>query len=306
MKSISASDIPKQNWVDNWLPKTLRPYARLGRFDRPIGAWLLLFPCWWSLTLATQDWTNIGKIIWFFFLFGIGAMIMRAAGCCLNDIIDRNYDASIARTRDRPIASGTVSIKNGLIFMSILSILGLIILIQFNTFTVVTGIASLLIVLIYPYSKRYTNWPQIILGLAFNWGALLGWTAIHSKIEMPAILLYVGGIFWTLGYDTIYALQDKKDDYIVGVKSTARILEDNIRVWLCLFFALAILFFGLAGWFTALKWPFYIGVLCITFQASWQIIDLKPNDPSDCLYKFKSNQLFGWIFLCSVFLGQLL
>ena len=150
MKSISKSDIPKENWVDNCLPKKLRPYARLGRFDRPIGTWLLLFPCWWSLALASKDSINFIDIIWFFFLFAIGATVMRAAGCCLNDIVDRDFDASVARTRDRPIATGTISIKNAFIFMSILCILGLVILIQFNTFTIKTGIASLLIVLIYP------------------------------------------------------------------------------------------------------------------------------------------------------------
>ncbi len=305
MENREASDIPHDNWVDRWLPSSLRPYARLARFDRPIGTWLLLFPCWWSLALAINDWHNWDKIIWLFILFGIGATIMRGAGCCLNDIADRNFDSLVARTKERPIASGIISVKQGFLFMALLCALGLTILLQFNLFAVVLGIASLSLIIIYPFSKRFTYWPQFILGLAFNWGALLGWAAIRGELQMPAIFLYMGGIAWTLGYDTIYALQDKHDDSIAGIKSTALLLGDNIRIWLYLFFGSAIFFMGLSGLLAELKWPFYVGLSCTCVQATWQVALLKPSSPYDCLSKFKSNRLFGWLFLGGVVASQL-
>jgi 4-hydroxybenzoate polyprenyltransferase len=306
MNNEIISDIPRGNWVDRWLPSITRPYARLARFDRPIGTWLLLFPCWWSLALAIEDWWDITKNLWLFILFGIGAMVMRGAGCCLNDIADRNLDSGVARTKDRPIPAGIISIKQAVCFMAILSTLGLIILLQFNNFAIMLGATSLILIAIYPFSKRFTYWPQFILGLTFNWGALLGWAAVRGEIQTPAILLYVGGIFWTLGYDTIYAMQDKNDDAIVGIKSTALALGEKVNGWLFIFYSLAILFMGLAGWLIALPWPFYIGLFGAAVQAVWQIKMLVPHSPNDCLSKFRSNRLFSWLFLGGIIISQIL
>ena len=306
MNNEIISDIPRGNWVDRWLPSITHPYVRLARFDRPIGTWLLLFPCWWSLALAIEDWKDIIENLWLFILFGIGATVMRGAGCCLNDIADRNLDSSVARTKDRPIPAGIISVKQAFFLMATLSALGLIILLQFNNFAVTIGATSIILITIYPFSKRFTYWPQFILGLTFNWGALLGWAAVRGEIQTPAILLYVGGIFWTLGYDTIYAMQDKNDDAIVGIKSTALALGEKVNGWLFIFYSLAILFMGLAGWLIALPWPFYIGLFGAAVQAVWQIKMLVPHSPNDCLSKFRSNRLFSWLFLGGIITSQIL
>jgi 4-hydroxybenzoate polyprenyltransferase len=304
MSDLSASDIPRDNWVERWLPETARPYVQLARFDRPIGTWLLLFPCWWSLALATEDWSNIPSILWLFILFGLGAKIMRGAGCCMNDIADRDFDGSVARTKDRPIPSGLITVKQAIAFMIFLGILGLVILLQFNIFAIVLGAASLLLVALYPFTKRFTFWPQFVLGLTFNWGALLGWAVVRGDIQTPAAVLYIAGIFWTLGYDTIYALQDKEDDAIVGIKSTALALGANTRGWLYVFYGLTLILMGVAGWLVELSWPFYVGLGLTTLHAFWQVIDLKTENPHDCLAKFKSNRLFGWVFLGGIIAGQ--
>ena len=205
------------------MPSATRPYIRLARFDRPIGTWLVLFPGWWSLLFAGFDpLDEPGRhiyIFWLFLLFALGAIVMRGAGCVLNDVFDKDFDSQVIRTSDRPLPSGEISIIKALVFMAFLSLLGFIILIQFNFFAIVIGGSSLLVVLVYPLIKRITHWPQLILGLAFNWGALLGWAVIKGEIGSPALVLYISGIFWTLGYDTIYALQDKKDDFIRYMRS---------------------------------------------------------------------------------------
>jgi len=305
MNDISASDIPRGNWVDRYLPEAARPYARLARFDRPIGTWLLLFPCWWSLALAIEDWGDIKTVLWLFILFGLGAKIMRGAGCCWNDISDRDYDAGVARTKDRPIPSGQISVKQAAAFMALLSAIGLTILLQFNWFAVGLGAASLILVVIYPLTKRFTYWPQFVLGLTFNWGALLGWAVVRGDIQLPAVVLYFAGIFWTLGYDTIYALQDIEDDPMVGVKSTALALLKNMRFWLYVFYGAAIVLMGLAGWLVELSWPFYSGLTLTAVHGFWQVQDLKIDDPHDCLAKFKSNRLFSWLFLGGIIAGQI-
>ncbi|MBT3991443.1 MAG: 4-hydroxybenzoate octaprenyltransferase [Rhodospirillaceae bacterium] len=305
MTDTTASDIPRGNWVDRWLPEAARPYARLARFDRPIGTWLLLFPCWWSLALAIENWSDIKGVLWLFILFGLGAKIMRGAGCCMNDIADRDFDGSVARTKDRPIPSGLISVKQAVIFMGFLSALGLTILLQFNWFAVALGAASLILVAIYPFTKRFTFWPQFVLGLTFNWGALLGWAVVRGDIQLPAIILYIAGIFWTLGYDTIYALQDKEDDALIGIKSTALALSGNVKLWLYLFYTATVILMGVSGWLIALSWPFYIGLALTTMHGVWQVWDLKIDNPHDCLAKFKSNRLFSWLFLGGIVLGQI-
>ena len=227
--SHHIADAGRDNWVERLLPSTVQPYAQLMRLDRPIGWWLLLLPCWWGLFLAQVSQGGGLPSLWFALLFLVGAIVMRGAGCTLNDIVDRNYDGRVARTKGRPIPSGRVSVKQALIFLAAQALLGLAILLQFNSHTVVLAMTSLLIVAIYPFMKRITNWPQLVLGLAFNWGVLVGWSAVHGSLSWPPVLVYLGGIFWTLAYDTIYAHQDREDDVLIGVKSTAVHFGDNTK-----------------------------------------------------------------------------
>jgi 4-hydroxybenzoate polyprenyltransferase len=300
MDKSTASDIPAGNWVDRWLPVGTRPYARMARFDRPIGWWLLLFPCWWSVALASVGWPSL----WMMFLFWLGAVVMRGAGCTFNDITDREFDAQVARTADRPLPSGDVSVGQAIAWLVVQSLVGLLVLIQFNDFAVMLGIASLGLIVIYPFMKRVTYWPQFFLGLAFNWGALLGWAAVRGDLDTPALLLYIAGIFWTLGYDTIYAHQDKEDDLIVGVKSSALALGERTRPALLIFYTGAIVFTGVAGWEAGLTWPFYLFLSAAAAQLAWQAGELEIEDPFDCLAKFKSNRLYGWLILAGIIAGR--
>src|SRR5712675_1740811 len=234
------------NWVDSNAPAWARPYLRLGRFDRPIGAWLLLLPCWWSVGLAAVR--AAGPIsLWHTLLFFIGAFAMRGAGCTWNDIVDRDLDARVERTRSRPIPSGQVGVPGAAIFLVLQALLGLAVLLQFNRFTILVGLASLAVVAIYPFMKRVTYWPQIVLGLAFSWGALMGWPAVFARLDWPALLLYAGAIAWVIGYDTIYAHQDREDDALIGIKSTALLFGERTKSMLALFYALAVALIALAG-----------------------------------------------------------
>jgi 4-hydroxybenzoate polyprenyltransferase len=299
MRLYSASDIPRGGWVDRLVPARARPYARLMRLDRPIGTWLLLFPCWWSLALAWRGWEDA----WLFALFGAGALVMRGAGCTYNDICDKDFDAQVARTADRPLPSGEVSVPRAWIFLAVQLLVGLAILLALPLYAVWVGIASLALVFTYPLMKRITFWPQLFLGFAFNWGALLGWTAIREELSWPPILLYLGGIFWTLGYDTIYAHQDKRDDPAAGVKSTALRLLFTSRPWIAAFYASAVVLFAGAGLAAGLSWPFLIGLVLAAAQLAWQVWDGDLDDPKDCLAKFRSNRLFGWLVLVGIFAG---
>src|ERR1044072_6995156 len=227
------------NWVDTLAPSWARPYLRLARADRPIGAWLLLVPCWWSAGLAAIAAGRPYPDPWHVALFFVGAFVMRGAGCTWNDILDRDLDAKVARTRSRPIPSGQVSVKAAAVFLVAQALAGLVILLQFNRFTILLGIASLGVVAIYPLMKRIIWWPQSILGLAFSWGALMGWAAVFSRLDAAALLLYAGSIAWVIGYDTIYAHQDREDDALVGVKSTARLFGTRTRLALICFYTLA-------------------------------------------------------------------
>jgi 4-hydroxybenzoate polyprenyltransferase len=294
-------DIPVGNWVDRLTPRKLRPYVRLARFDRPIGTWLLLFPGWWSLALAADGLPSL----WYMALFGLGAMIMRGAGCAFNDIADRDFDDKVERTRARPIPSGAVTPWQAGLFMGFLMALGLLILLQFNRAAVVVGACSLLLIFPYPFMKRITYWPQAWLGLTFNWGALLGWAAVQGGLALPALVLYAAGFFWTLSYDTIYAHQDKEDDALIGVKSTALALGSRSRVWLYAFSSIAALLLGLSGWSAGLAWPFYPFLAAGWVQLLWQVHDADFDDSADCLAKFKSNRLFGWLILAGIVAGRL-
>jgi 4-hydroxybenzoate polyprenyltransferase len=300
-----VADASPDNWVDLFLPQPLRPYARLMRLDRPIGWWLLLLPCWWSLALA-QSSLGGGPPDWRLGLyFFLGAVIMRGAGCTLNDIVDRDFDAQVARTRSRPIPSGQVSLGGALAFLCVQLIAGLLILIQFNWPTILIGAESLAIVAVYPFMKRVTYWPQVVLGLAFNWGALLGWTALHGRLALPPVLLYAGGLFWTLAYDTIYAHQDKEDDVLIGVKSTALKFGDKTLPWLILFFGLALLMIDASLWLAGAHLIAHIGVAAAALHAAWQVSRFKADDSALCLRIFKSNRGFGLLILAFLVIDSL-
>ena len=300
----AASDIPKDGWVDRLLPARARPYARLARLDRPIGTWLLLFPCWWSIAFASPQPLSRESLI-LFALFGIGALVMRGAGCTFNDICDRDFDAQVARTRDRPLPSGQVTVRGALVFLAVLLAAGLCILLALNPFAIAVGVASLVLVFTYPLSKRVTYWPQFVLGLAFNWGALLGWAAVRGEIGLAPVLLYVAGIFWTLGYDTIYAHQDRRDDVTAGVKSTARRLGLGSKPWLFAFYLIAAALFAATGHVAGLGWIFFAGLALATMQLVWQVADVDLDAPKDCLAKFRSNRLVGWLILAAAVGAQL-
>src|SRR5947208_10252848 len=288
------------NWVDTLAPPFFRPYLRLARADRPIGAWLLLMPCWWSAGLAAVAAGHPYPNPWQVFLFFIGAFVMRGAGCTWNDIVDRNLDAQVARTRSRPIPSGQVSVRAAAMFLMLQALIGLAVLVQFNRFAILIGIASLAIVAVYPLAKRVTWWPQIVLGLAFSWGALIGWVAIFARLDAPALLLYAGSIAWVIGYDTIYAHQDREDDALIGVKSTARLFGARTRLALICFYGLAVLLIGLSGAAAGTGIVFMLG--CIVFGAhlGWQIERLDIDDPDLCLRLFKSNRDAGLILFAAL------
>ena len=225
---------------------------------------------------------------------------MRGAGCTYNDIVDRDFDGRVARTAGRPLPSGQVTPRQAWVFLVLQSLLGLAVLLQFNGFTIAVGIASLALVASYPFMKRITYWPQAWLGLTFNWGALVGWAAHEGAIGLPAVLLYLGGIVWTLGYDTIYAHQDKEDDALVGVKSSALKLGRATRPWLVLFYAMTLALFASAGLAAGLGWPFLLGIAAVALHFAWQIRRLDIDDPAGCLATFRSNRHVGWLLLAGI------
>ncbi|TMI99917.1 MAG: 4-hydroxybenzoate octaprenyltransferase [Alphaproteobacteria bacterium] len=288
------------NWVDTLAPAWARPYLRLARADRPIGAWLLLLPCWWSAAAAAIAAGHPYPNPWHVLLFFVGAFVMRGAGCTWNDIVDRELDAKVARTRSRPIPSGQVSVQAAALFLALQALVGLMVLAQFNRFTILLGIASLAIVAVYPLAKRVTWWPQIVLGLAFSWGALMGWAAVFAGLGAPALLLYAGSIAWVIGYDTIYAHQDREDDALIGVKSTARLFGRRTRLALLCFYALAVVLIGLSGAAAGAGPVFVIGCVLFGAHLGWQIERLDIDDPDLCLRLFKSNRDAGLILLAAL------
>lgn len=296
------TDIRSGDWIDRVLPGPARPYARLARLDRPIGTWLLLFPCWWGLALASPGWPDLRMMA----LFAVGAVVMRGAGCTVNDILDRDIDRLVERTRGRPIASGQVRVRQALAFLVIQLALGLAVLLQFNATTVGLGALSLALVFTYPLMKRITWWPQAFLGLTFNWGALVGWTAVTDSLDMlPALVLYGAGITWTLGYDTIYAHQDKEDDARIGVKSTALRLGERSKIWIYGFYTLTFGGMLAAGALAGIDWPFRLVMGAALMQLAWQVATWIPDDPADCLTKFRSNRWFGWLVLAAIVAGRI-
>jgi 4-hydroxybenzoate polyprenyltransferase len=294
------------NWVDTHAPQWSRPYLRLSRLDRPIGSWLLLIPCWWSAALAAAVAHAIGRLPLVIALFFVGAFAMRGAGCTWNDITDRDLDAKVERTRSRPIPAGQVSVPQAFVFLVLQALIGLAVLLQFNRFAIMTGIASLVIVAVYPFMKRITWWPQIVLGLAFSWGALMGFAVMLGRIDATAVALYAGSIAWVVGYDTIYAHQDAEDDALIGVKSTARLFGARTQSALIVFYALAVVLIGAALALAGTGWPAWIGLAAFAVHLAWQIRRLQIGDPALCLRLFKSNRDAGLLLFAGLLADALM
>ena len=320
------------NWVDRHAPEGLKPWLKLGRFDRPIGIWLLLLPGWQGIALALGQYRKTPDLYdaWLVAGFAIGACLMRAAGCAFNDIVDRRMDAQVARTAMRPIPSGRISVRQAWAFVIGCSLVSLLILLTLNLTAILLGVGSLALVAAYPFMKRITWWPQVWLGLTFNWGALMGFAAAFSIVAKtqwangvdqlgypgidvyqtvglgdisPALFLYLGGVFWTLGYDTIYALQDIEDDAMVGVKSSARRLGGNVQRGVGVFYALATVFAGLAGATADLGPLFWIGLTAYALHLAWQTRRVRGDDSALALRLFRSNREAGFVLLIAIILG---
>lgn len=302
-----------RNWVDDHAPEALKPWLKLGRFDRPIGIWLLLLPGWQGITLALAQYSTRPDLyaLWLFVGFGIGACLMRAAGCAFNDIVDRDIDAKVSRTAQRPIPSGRITVKQAWLFLVTCSLISLLILLTLNLTAILLGVGSLALVAAYPFMKRITWWPQAWLGLTFNWGALMGFAAAGGMaalggVETAAwsgVSLYLGGVFWTLGYDTIYALQDIEDDAMVGVKSSARRLGSSVTAGVAMFYALAVVAAALAGWIAGLGPLFWVGLVAYAAHLAWQVRTLCLDNATLALRLFKSNRTAGFILLAALALG---
>src|SRR3954470_23363285 len=290
------------NWVDHSAPGWARPYLRLTRLDRPIGWWLLLLPCWWSSALAAVASAAWGPNPWHILLLLVGAIVMRGAGCTWNDLVDRDIDAKVERTRSRPIPSGQVSARAALVFLVLQALVGLLVLVQFNRFAILVGISSLAVVAIYPFMKRVTYWPQIFLGLAFSWGALMGWAGARGALELPAYLLYAGSIAWVIHYDTIYAHQDREDDALAGLKSTALLFAEKTKPALAAFSIAAVVLIGLAGYFAGAGIVFALGLAAFVAHLGWQIVRIAVDNPGSCLRMFRSNRDAGLILFVALLL----
>ena len=297
-----VSDAPRNNWVDRRAPEFARPYLRLSRADRPIGTWLLLLPCWWGVALAASvsGWRLWD--LWIILGCALGAWLMRGAGCTWNDITDRDFDAAVARTRSRPIPSGQVTVRQAFIWMAMQMLIAGLVLFSYNSVAVILGLASLALVAVYPFAKRFTWWPQMFLGLAFNWGALLAYAAHAGQLALPALFLYLSGIAWTLFYDTIYAHQDKEDDVLIGVKSTARLFGAATGKWLGLFLIVTVGLMTLAILHALLPvaGPVKLGLALIApwamgWHLLWQMRKLDIDAPDTCLFLFRKNRDTGLI-----------
>jgi 4-hydroxybenzoate polyprenyltransferase len=299
-KTSAVADARAANFVDRFAPAALLPYLRLARADRPTGFWLLAIPCFWSVALASRSIGAEYPDPWLLAFFAIGAIVMRAAGCTYNDIVDKDIDARVARTQGRPLPSGQVSEKAATIFMLVLCLIGLAVLLSFNAATIWLGLAVIPIVAAYPLVKRYSHWPQAVLGLAFNWGALLGYTAVLGRLEWAAAVLYAGAIAWTIGYDTIYAHQDREDDALLGLKSTALRFGRATKAWLAGFYVLAWLGITTAGLLAGAEIVFLLGMGAAGAHLFWQVATLDIDDPENCLRRFRSNRDFGLIVFAAI------
>jgi 4-hydroxybenzoate polyprenyltransferase len=283
------------------LPPRLRDLALLARWDRPIGTWLLLLPCWWGMALATPDWPSL----WLALMFVIGALAMRGAGCTINDMVDRDLDARVARTRNRPIAAGRVSLAEAGAFTLAQSAVGLLVLTQLPPPAAIVALLSVPLVIAYPFMKRVTWWPQAVLGLAFNWGALVGSSTVAGELRLEALLLYAAGIFWTLGYDTIYAHQDKEDDALIGVRSTALRLGEASRAWLTGFYVVMLALLAAAGWLAGKGPAFALGLVVVGWLLAQQLRKVDLDDPADCLRHFRANRTVGLVVVLALLAGNI-
>lgn len=297
-----ASDIQANAWMMSLAPNMAHPYLHLIRADRPIGTWLLLLPCLWSLSIASKGVDGGLPDPWFILLFAFGAFVMRGAGCVINDIWDRDIDGKVARTAERPIASGVVSVRAAFTYLAGLLLLGFLILVQLNLTAIVLGVSSLALVAMYPVMKRITYWPQAFLGFTFNWGALLAWAAVTGSVDTIAVLLYGAGVLWTLGYDTVYGHQDKADDLLAGVKSSSIKLGEHTQLFVAVVYILSLLLLTTAGLMAEMTWFFYLMIGIAGLQFIWQIATLRIDNPANCLTRFKSNRDVGLL----IFLGALI
>lgn len=312
--SDKVADAPSDGWVYRFLPQTAWPYAQLARWDRPIGWQLLLWPCLWSAALAANVVQDLNLVstsliqtfILHCLLFAIGAIAMRGAGCTFNDLVDHKLDAQVERTRSRPLPAGRVSRKQAKIFIFAQVFVGALVILQFNWFTIFLSIASLAIVAVYPFAKRFTDWPQFFLGLAFSWGALVGWAAVFEEVSWTSFSLYIAAICWTIGYDTIYAHQDKDDDALIGVRSTARLFGDKTKLWLVILYGMTLLFLTFSFLLANASMVVYLGVLIASILFIWQIKVLDIHDADQCLELFKFNSKIGLAIFLSLVAGLLL
>ncbi|TPW26208.1 4-hydroxybenzoate octaprenyltransferase [Pararhizobium mangrovi] len=303
-----VADAPSGNWVYRMLPRVLWPYAQLARWDRPIGWQLLLWPCLWSAALAAEvqamfDDLFWPRFVWHCVLFTIGAIAMRGAGCTYNDLVDHKIDASVARTRSRPLPSRRVSRFQAKLFIVCQALVGLLVLVQFNVVAIGLGVFSLVFVAIYPFAKRFTDWPQFFLGLAFSWGAIMGWVAAFAALSPEPLFLYAGAILWTISYDTIYAHQDKEDDALIGVRSTALLFGKRTKAWLVGIDILAVVMIATAFVFAGAAWPAWVGLACGAGLMGWQVVVLDIDDADQCLRLFKSNFRFGLVLFVGLVVG---
>ena len=288
------------NWVDSGAPSWLQPFLRLARIDRPIGWWLLLLPCWWSTAIAALAQRAPLPDFKLIILFLVGAIVMRGAGSTWNDILDRKIDARVERTKNRPIPSGQVSAKSAFAFAILLSFIGLAVLLQMNRFTILTGAGSLLIVAVYPLAKRVTSMPQFVLGLAFSWGALMGWAAVFGSLDWRPFVLYAGTISWVIGYDTIYAHQDRRDDAIIGVKSSARLFGEKTRLAVALLYCATVILAGAAVVFSGGGIISLLGLAAFAAHLAWQVTTLDANNPAYCLKLFRANRDAGLLLFAGL------
>ncbi len=285
------------------LPATIRPFALLARFDRPIGWWLLFWPGAWAIALAGAAVERWDLILWFL----LGSIAMRGAGCVYNDIVDRKLDASVARTRSRPIASGAVSVAAAWVWLGVLCLLGLLVLVQLRLDTAILAVASLALVAGYPFMKRITWWPQAWLGLVFSWAALVGWLEAWGSLAAPGLLLYAGSIFWVIGYDTIYALQDREDDALIGVRSSALRMGRRVREGTAICYALALLLWAAALWLRRADPLVWLALLPVALHLGWQVGSLRPDDGAGALARFRANRFAGLLmFLACLVVGTTL
>ncbi len=300
----ARSDIPETGWLVRATPAWALPYVRLGRFDRLIGVWILVFPCWWSVALASPGLAHGWELARLALLFAAGALVMRAAGCTINDIVDRDIDRQVARTRDRPLASGALTVPRALAFLVVLLALGLAILLAFNRLTILLAVGSLALVVAYPFMKRITWAPQAWLGLTMTFGTLLGFAAVQGALAPEAFLLYAGAWFWTLGYDTIYAYADIADDRAAGTKTLSIVLGDRAKPWFTAFYAAAVLLFGAAGHVAGLGWAFWPLLAAVAAYLLWQAWAVDLDDPEDCMRKFRATRGFLVLLLAAIVAGQ--